>query len=272
MRSVLLPVEDFPETETNFAVAAQLAARFGSIIDGVALRPVQFQVVGAEPIVAVSFPASTEDESEVLANARKRFEKFSASRGQADNLRMRWRSGTTIDDNGLGSLARVYDITVVGRPSSSGNGPRMTTLESVLFDSGRPALIAPPKALPTFGDNVVISWNCSSESARTVDFAKPLILGAKQVTVLTVLGSTVPGPSGADLVEYLATHGVKAKEVTVPADDRKPGIAILEEAGRLGADLLVKGAYTQSRLRQMIFGGATSQILAATGLPVVMAN
>jgi nucleotide-binding universal stress UspA family protein len=36
--------------------------------------------------------------------------------------------------------------------------------------------------------------------------------------------------------------------------------------------LLVKGAYTQSRLRQMIFGGATRHILAHATLPVLMAN
>lgn len=272
MRSLLVPVEDFAETETTLAVACQLAARFGATIDAVALRPVQFQVVGAEPIVAVSFPSSSEDDSEAVASARRRFDAFAAKRATADNVRLRWRAGTTIDDNGLGSLGRVYDIAVVGRPNGAGLGPRMTTLESVLFDSGRPVLLAPPKPRATFGDNVVISWNCSTESARTIAFALPLILGAKRVTVLTVVGSTVPGPSGGEVVEYLAAHGVKAGEVTLPAGDRKPGIAILQEAERLGCDLLVKGAYTQSRLRQMIFGGATSQILAATDLPVIMAN
>jgi nucleotide-binding universal stress UspA family protein len=40
----------------------------------------------------------------------------------------------------------------------------------------------------------------------------------------------------------------------------------------LGADLLIKGAYTQSRLRQMIFGGATSHILAMAPLPVLIAH
>ena len=38
------------------------------------------------------------------------------------------------------------------------------------------------------------------------------------------------------------------------------------------ANLLVEGAYTQSRFRQMIFGGATSHILANAELPVLMAH
>ncbi len=41
---------------------------------------------------------------------------------------------------------------------------------------------------------------------------------------------------------------------------------------KVGADLLVKGAYTHSRLRQLIFGGATSHILAEAILPVLMVH
>jgi nucleotide-binding universal stress UspA family protein len=95
---------------------------------------------------------------------------------------------------------------------------------------------------------------------------------ADKVTVLTMEGVTVPGPDGAALCDYLAVHGIDAKELTVPSHGRKPGVAILEEAEKLGCDLLFKGAYTQSRLRQMILGGPTSQILDQTTLPVFMAN
>ncbi|MEC8318331.1 MAG: universal stress protein, partial [Pseudomonadota bacterium] len=38
------------------------------------------------------------------------------------------------------------------------------------------------------------------------------------------------------------------------------------------ADLLLKGAYTQSRLRQMIFGGATSAVIADATIPVLFAH
>jgi nucleotide-binding universal stress UspA family protein len=53
---------------------------------------------------------------------------------------------------------------------------------------------------------------------------------------------------------------------------RSTGEAILEYAAEFHADLLVKGAYTQSRLRQMIFGGATSHTLAHSKLSVLMAH
>jgi nucleotide-binding universal stress UspA family protein len=186
----------------------------------------------------------------------------------------RWRSGPPLDDNGIASLARVYDITVVGRPRSSLSGPRMMSLEAVLFDSGRPILIAPPRSfgVAPLGEAITIAWNCSTETARTVALAMRLLKQAREVSVLTIEGVEVPGPSGEALAECLKLNGIKVTAVTRPQRDRKPGLAMLEEAAALGADLVVKGAYTQSRLRQMIFGGATSQILAHTELPVFMAH
>jgi nucleotide-binding universal stress UspA family protein len=53
---------------------------------------------------------------------------------------------------------------------------------------------------------------------------------------------------------------------------RTPAVTVLDECARCGADLLLKGAYTQSRLRQLIFGGATRHILAHGKIPVFFAN
>ena len=74
----------------------------------------------------------------------------------------------------------------------------------------------------------------------------------------------------------LRRNGVKAEALTLKRGDRPSGEAIgeitLEQAASLGCDLIVKSAYTQSRLRQMIFGGATRHILAKATLPVLMAH
>jgi nucleotide-binding universal stress UspA family protein len=82
----------------------------------------------------------------------------------------------------------------------------------------------------------------------------------------------VPGPSAAELARNLQRHGLAVEWREVPPGSRSVGEAILAEARAVEADLLIKGAYTQSRLRQMIFGGATSHILAEAELPVLMAN
>ena len=82
----------------------------------------------------------------------------------------------------------------------------------------------------------------------------------------------VPGPMGTEVVKHLNRNGIEANAVVRAAGKRSLGEAMLEESAQQGADLVVKGAYTNSRLRQMIFGGATSHILAYTELPVLMAH
>jgi nucleotide-binding universal stress UspA family protein len=96
---------------------------------------------------------------------------------------------------------------------------------------------------------------------------------ADRVTVLTVVGgSGVLGPPPQQLIRYLQFNGVTAELLAVDLDGRGTGEAILATADSLGCDLLIKGAYTQSRLRQMIFGGATRHVLEHANLPVLLAH
>jgi nucleotide-binding universal stress UspA family protein len=277
MKRILVPIEKHDFATSMLECAALFARISGGTVEGVALRLPQVAVVGPDPVVTVTFPRTDEEDQELIASARRYFESFFAGGSASPEMRQsppayRWRAAEPIDDTAIGSLARIYDITVVGRPQGPTSGPRMTTLEAVLFESGRPILIAPPNPPASLGERIVISWNCSTESARTVAYALPLLAQAQEVTVLTVEGAVVEGPSGPELVDYLSMHAIKARELTVAAGRRKPGAKILDEALRLGADLLIKGAYTQSRLRQMIFGGATSHILSHAEVPVFMAH
>ncbi len=95
---------------------------------------------------------------------------------------------------------------------------------------------------------------------------------AQTVTVLSVEGWMRPGPGVEGVALHLRRNGIRATAVTVGPGSRSPGEVILDQAKALGCDLLVKGAYTQSRMRQMIFGGATRHILANATLPVLMAH
>jgi nucleotide-binding universal stress UspA family protein len=163
-------------------------------------------------------------------------------------------------------------VIVVGREFGRGWLNWRTIFESALFESGRPVLLAPMTPVSSFGENVVIAWNSSTETARTVALAMPLLTQARAVTVMSVEGWGVPGPKGTEAAAYLGRAGVPATARTIPKSGREPAEAILEECVRTGADLLVKGAYTQSRLRQLMFGGATRYVLAHAKLPVIFAH
>jgi nucleotide-binding universal stress UspA family protein len=231
-----------------------------------------------DPVSSMAMATVRQHDEEATKQARDIFETFMQSRGipRQDktnaSLSFGWFDAAPDGDNFVGSYGRVFDVTVLGRPGDEAQSPRMVTLEAALFESGRPVLIAPPAPPPRLGENVLISWNCSTEQARTTAFAMPLLRAASRVTVMTVEGATVPGPTGAQVARYLQRNGIAAEPVTIPAEKRSAGEVVLAKAAALGCDLVIKGAYTQSRLRQMIFGGVTRHILAAAELPVLMAH
>ena len=156
----------------------------------------------------------------------------------------------------------------MSRPDTNSRGLYNRAIESGLFDSGRPILLSPPSPPRQIATNVLIAWNCSTEQARATALAMPLLQKADRVTVLTVAGGTeVPGPSAEQLIRYLQRNGIAAEPLTVELNGRNSGEAILATAQSLGCDLLIKGAYTHSRLRQIIFGGATQHVLANATCP-----
>lgn len=277
MKAILIPVEDHAGIGAVLETALRLAERFGSYMEGVALGPDLAQITAADfSLGGIVFDERTR--RELLAEAYDIFATFmqihGVARAQEDAQKpyYGWRGDTLITDEGIGEYGRIFDVIAVGRPAAGIHQPRKSTLEWALFECGRPLLIAPPQAPVKLGECIAIAWNASPESARSVAFAMPLLLAAQDVPVMMVPGTRLAGPDENQLVTSLRRHGVPAR--TVPTNDtpKGPGHAVLETAYSLGADLLVKGGYTQSRMRQFIFGGPTSQILAEANLPVFMAH
>lgn len=274
MRSILVPVADHAHVDAVFEAALMLAQRFDAYIEGLAIGPDLSGLAGFE--IPMGGPMPDETMWRDLADhAREQFESFMSPRlpraGAKRTGAYAWSSQKLIGDVSLGNYGRVFDIIVLGRPGSSANAPRMATFEAALFESGRPVLVVPQRIGPTLGDNVVIAWNGSTETARAVALGMPILKKAQRITVISVEGGMVPGPSGAQLAQSLATAGLSVEHKHVNDRQRSAGEVILATAASLGADFLVKGAYTQSRLRQMIFGGQTRHILAEANLPVLLA-
>jgi nucleotide-binding universal stress UspA family protein len=285
MRGLLVHVDEHQALESVLRCALLVGRRFDSQLDGLHARPGAPRIIPVAPEGAF-IPASeiVEDleraDRDLDRQLRARYEAFMREHGVAAagsvlpgaEVAATWRDETVTGYEALGSLGRAYDLIVVARPLPGAAVPSMSALEAALFESGRPILTAPPKPPDKLGEFVVIAWNGSTETARTIALAMPFLAAAGTVVVLSVEDGMVPGPSGAEIAQGLVRNGIAAKARQVTAGERSVGVAILEECAALGADLLLKGAYTHSRLRQMIFGGATSHILAAAELPVIMAH
>jgi nucleotide-binding universal stress UspA family protein len=180
--------------------------------------------------------------------------------------------GTWPEDDFVGHYARAFDITVLGRPSNEANQPRPPMVEAALFESGRPVLLVPPTPPSTLGTTAVVAWNRSTETARTIALATPQLTRAQRIVVVDFEDWGVPGPSPQDLSRTLMRNELLVETRFLPNLHGQAGEALLSAAVSLGCDLLVKGTYTQSRLRQFIFGAATSHILSNTAVPVLMAH
>ena len=168
----------------------------------------------------------------------------------------------------------MFDITVLSRPDANTIGLHNRAIESGLFESGRPILLSPPVPPKDIATNVMIHWNCSTEQARATAFAMPLLHAGAARDGAHGLGRA--GGAGAD--GRAIAQASAAQRHPGKADDGRargqatPARRSCARRKAEGCDLLVKGAFTQSRLRQMIFGGATSHILAHAELPVLMAH
>jgi nucleotide-binding universal stress UspA family protein len=278
MKSILVPIEDHGVVEPILETALLLGSIFDSYIEGLAITPDYPVVLPVDIAIGVPSPITPENRMEMSRACRERFEAFMltkqiprAAAGLAA-LSFGWRQDGLMEDAFLGAYGRVFDVTVLGRPDGSNGQTRLSTVEAALFETGRPVLVAPTTIPTSLGETVVIAWNRSTETARAVLGAMPLLEKAGRIVVLELEDWGVPGPSAVELVRALGRRGVQAESLTVPDPNNRPGETILSEADALGCDLLVKGAYTQSRLRQMFFGGATSHILSNTSIPVLMAH
>jgi nucleotide-binding universal stress UspA family protein len=169
--------------------------------------------------------------------------------------------------------AHCADLFIATRPYGEADSPVWTDLvEAVLFGSGRALLLVPPgrhRQGPI--QTVLVAWNGSREAARALREGLPFIEQAARTVVLVVdpPSDTMPW---AEVEGHLARHGVVAEVITAESQDRRVADVILDEARRLSADLVIMGGYGHTRLRELVFGGATRDVLTASESPLLVAH
>jgi nucleotide-binding universal stress UspA family protein len=279
MKTILVPMENHDAMQSALETALLLGRRCNSYIEGFTLRWSINEVMVGDVMGGVSLETYRDDIAEEAKKAKQIFESFMQKHDvprateTTESLSFGWLDDAPEGEGFIGSYGRVFDVIVMKRRDARSGPIHDRLIESGLFESGRPILLSPPSPPQQIATNVLIAWNCSTEQARAIALAMPLLQKADHITVLTVIGGTgVPGPSAEQLIRYLHRNGIIAKPMRVELDGRNTGETILATAQSLGCDLLIKGAYTQSRLRQWIFGGATQHVLGNAALPVLLAN
>ena len=176
----------------------------------------------------------------------------------------------------LALLARRFDLSVLMQSEPDGVD-NDDVIETSLFESGRPLIVVPyiqKEGLKL--DHVVCCWDGSRAAARAINDALPLLVKATAVDLLIVQNektNTAPNEiRGAEMAKHLARHDAKVEIVTVPAADIDVADAILSYVADISGTLIVMGGYGHARLRELILGGVTRDMLKSMTVPVFMSH
>jgi len=189
-----------------------------------------------------------------------------------EGFSVNWIEESGREDDAIAMHGRLADVIVAPRPTEQSDVSVNLALNAALFETGRPVLVVPPTGEASTAKNVVISWNGSAYAARAVASALPILKSADAVTVFTVDSDRTSAERAPELATYLGWHGITCDTHTLSGSSAAVGPKLMEEVAGVKADLLVMGAYTHSRMRQLILGGVTRHVLETATVPVLMAH
>ena len=282
-RTILTPVEASRQTAAHVAAAARLARCLDARLIGLHVPPIRAVIPELRHGYAPRIMTRVEDRGEHAAvDAEAEFR--SATHGVVDAT---WE----VDGGGEGEdsltavcrRARTADLAVVaqiGAEETLDDAPGKLP-ERLVMESGHPVVVLPQAGqFASIGQRVLVAWNESREAARAMLDALPLLTRAERVWVLTVddqgrfrrAGDNRPADRAAHAVAQLAAHGIRADALSDVAGGLRTGQILLSRAADLSADLMVLGAYGHSRLREMILGGVTREVLQQMTVPVLMSH
>jgi nucleotide-binding universal stress UspA family protein len=172
-------------------------------------------------------------------------------------------------------LALHSDLLVVGHPEPNGL-PGDLSIEKLLLASGTPTLIVPNAwEGESIGTKILIGWNATREARRAVADSMAFLVAAKSVTVLVIDADErhqTDKDRGSEIAICLDRHGAHVDlEQMVSGGFSIPAV-LLGYAEQSASDLLVVGAYSHARFKELLLGGTTRTLLMHAPMPTFMSR
>jgi nucleotide-binding universal stress UspA family protein len=287
MKTILVPVSGGDSDQAALGMAHALASPFAAHLD---FAHIHVEIADAAMFTRdIDFAqgmglqlALRKLKSDCEGDARAAREHVEAFRGQygiserfttpfpSDRVTASWQ---TIDLHGpqrLIALARQHDLVIMARSSRRGWRSR-DLMERVLVECGRPILLVPCGWNAARIRTIAVWWKDHAAAARAVTAAMPLLAMAERVSFLTAdEGAARPGETGSEIARELGWHGIEADARQIPKNERPIVDRLWWASLEQGVDVVVMGAFSHSRTRELIFGGCTQSVLEAGDLPVLL--
>jgi nucleotide-binding universal stress UspA family protein len=209
-------------------------------------------------------------QKERCAAAASRARELASGLGAKDAVTILMRPFTDL----VGELrlrSRCYDLTVLDRPEGAIEH-KEALFEEVLFNSGRPLLVATPEKPPVERiGTMLLAWDGSIHATRALGAALGLFpeIGKAHVVVVTGEKSLSDSVPGTGIAPHLRRHGIDTLVHNVPVDEDGAAVTIDSQAIALGADLIVMGGFGRSRFREFVLGGVTRELSRTARTPVL---
>jgi len=165
---------------------------------------------------------------------------------------------------GLSVEGRLSDVLVFGPDAARGRGPLAESFQQIVADEQRPTVVA--RAGLQVGGVVAVAWDGGKEASRAARTALPLLQKSSKVVVLSAPQATSRKFDPQRLADFLAAREVRAEVQVLEGSGDAAGL-LIGACERLGAGILVAGAFGHPRLQEFIFGGTTRTLLGAEDGP-----
>jgi nucleotide-binding universal stress UspA family protein len=264
---------DFGEsTKERIGVAVELASQFNSFLIGVAGWPLCKENAATSSEATLPMGGHW-DQDNVLVQLQRLGGKFRALAGPAPRG-VEWRASTGFPREVIANEARAADLVVIGQDDLPGDVGRTYDPGTIILTAGRPVLVVPRAIHGLAASRALIAWKDTREARRAVRDALPFLKKAESVSIALANPEKSTGADAqvADVVGYLARHGVKVDKQIATVADQEEGEILLQLAEDTRTDLLVAGAYGRSRFSEWIFGGVTRHLLRNSPVPCLFSN
>jgi nucleotide-binding universal stress UspA family protein len=276
LKDLLVNVPTTQPAQPVITYATSLAAKLGAHLDAIAFgyEPINAELSfeGAAAVAAVM----EMQRERALKEADAALTLFETA-AKAAGIASAGRKVTAIPAEAaetIGTLARLYDLTIVAQPDGGNSALFNVVPEAVLFNSGRPMLMVPYIQERGFrAAGIMICWDGKRAAARAVLDAMPLLGQAEAVDIIAINeDSDANEAPAAALATHLGRQGITAKAERLTAERGEIAHTILSAAADRRAELIVMGGYGHSRLREFVLGGATRGLLQSMTVPVLMSH
>ena len=276
-KNLLIHLDHSMGCQNRLQAAFALARDFDAEITGLFVVPDYIVPSYVEAQISVDLIADVTEKA--IARAEETLEGY---RKLADEARVKMQArvleGQVIPI--LREHSKYADLLLLGQdqpddPDNASYG----LADALLFEGGCACLVVPHSGkLAPPGKRVLLTWNASRESARALREAMPLLKRAQTIVLLSsepdyLDAQTARGhPHADELIRFLKSHGIEAISGGMGDSEAGPATSILGQAAEMNADLIVMGAYGHARLREIILGGVTRDLLKQSSVPLLLAH